>query len=501
MSRRKTREEHIADIAKHGKVELLGDYEKAHTRTTYRCLTHGEEHEALPYVIAQGGGLWCCNSKRLKTRDEHVAALAVFGKVELLGAYINSATRTLYRCLEHGEEHEASPRETAQGTGLVCCKSGGKGDENHGFKRAQKSYDQRLAKVGRCVRVGEYKGATTPILHRCLAHGEEHEAQPSNLYSGQGLICCRVAAREKTSARWIEEAASGYDARLAVHGKVLRLEPYAGMKTPILHRCLIHGEEHRAVPGQCLAGHGLKCCGIAVSKDTGAKRFEVSAISYDAELASFGKVERLEDYAGSHTPILHRCLIHREEHKSFPSDCRRGGGLKCCQRAAFSVDSIDFALEGSKRYEKAEETSLYIYELENHPGYLKPGIAKDLDFRSRCSNGEYGDLVAEWRRDLRLHVYLPEQVLLRATRLLAHCPPGLAGWVGATEVRRIDADALVGMAQELMDELDSCANPWEFAIAHGLLTPEQEKRAWVLIRAGVVSEAELAPERAGLCVA
>ena len=33
---------------------------------------------------------------------------------------------------------------------------------------------------------------------------------------------------------------------------------------------------------------------------------------------------------------------------------------------------------------------------------------------------------------------------------------------------------------------------WEFAIAHGLLTPAQEKRARVLIQAGVISEAELA---------
>ena len=47
-----------------------------------------------------------------------------------------------------------------------------------------------------------------------------------------------------------------------------------------------------------------------------------------------------------------------------------------------------------------------------------------------------------------------------------------------------------------MDEMDSCANPWEFAIAHGLLTPAQEKHAKELIRAGVLSEAEIA----GLCV-
>ena len=57
----------------------------------------------------------------------------------------------------------------------------------------------------------------------------------------------------------------------------------------------------------------------------------------------------------------------------------------------------------------------------------------------------------------------------------------------------MEADALVAMAQELMDEIDACTNPWEFAITHGLLTPAQEKRAQVLIRAGVVSEAELSP--------
>lgn len=278
-------------------------------------------------------------------------------------------------------------------------------------------------------------------------------------------------------------------AELAIHGRVELVGDYVNAKTKTLYRCLEHGEVHEALPNNLQQGGGLACCKRLPRESWNRQQFESAEKDYDAVLLRGGRLLRIGEYRGCGSPTEHLCLLHGEIRLATPSNCRKGRGLLCCKLAEAGTDTVDGALAGTHRFTKAEETSLYIYELANHPGYLKPGIAKDCDERA---DKEYGPQVCSWEREHRTFVFLPEQVLLKATRLVAHYPSALAGWDGFTEVRRIDADALVPMAQELMDELDSCANPWEFAIAHGLLTPAQEKRARVLIRAGVLSEAELA---------
>lgn len=304
---------------------------------------------------------------------------------------------------------------------------------------------------------------------------------------GEGLKCCKTAYLRAAGETRRKEAELTYDARLAEIGRLVRVGKYTGRRNPMKHRCLVHGEIHEAVAGNCLVGRGLACCGRQARFDRAEKQKAESKKKYQQRLASIGRAECLEEYIDVTTPILHRCLLHGELNYAKPKDLINGSGLACCRDNG--SDSIDHALSGTYRFANVEASSLYVYRLANHPGYLKPGIAKDCEARA---GKEYGPQVCSWERDHRTFVFLPEQVLLKATRLAAHCPSALAGWRGATELRRMDAGALVTMAQELMDELDGYANPWEFAIAHGLLTPAQEKRARVLIRFGVISEADLA---------
>ena len=502
MAPRKTREEHVVELAAFGKLELLGEYEGQNVKTLYRCIEHGVEQATTPKSAARGSGLQCCRraiAEKTQARQVAEAAatydadLASHGKAVRLETYINSTTKILHRCLIHGEIHPASPANARKGHGLKCCQGSGSGENNPNFIRARDSYDQKIAAVGRVVRVAEYESSQKPIAHRCLEHGEIHPVAPTAALAGNGLRCCKLAGIKKATTRSTAEAAGRYDEEIAAHGKVKRLAPYIQSNAPILHRCLIHGEEHLALPSTCRHGHGLQCCLNSKRAETIEKQRLNAAATYDADLASFGFMVRLEPYVKAHTPILHRCLLHGEEQLALPTNCRKGRKLGCCRRAVFGTDTLDNALAGTHRFETCCQTSLYVYSLSEHAGYLKPGIAKNSELRASCSQGQYGVLHAEWPRPHRTLVYLPEQVLLRATRLMAHCPPALKGWPGETEVRRIEADALVAMAQELMDEIDACTNPWEFAIAHGLLNPTQEKRAQALIHAGVVSEAALTP--------
>lgn len=354
------------------------------------------------------------------------------------------------------------------------------------MSHTQKHKD-RLAEHGRVELVGSYAGQRKKAFYKCLAHGDIFEAWPGNVARGEGLKCCKKAYLNEAGETRRKEAELTYDRRLAQIGRVVRVGKYTGRRDSLKHKCLIHGEVHEAVAGNCLVGRGLACCGRQARLDRAEKQKAKFSKEYPQRLASIGRVECLEEYIDATTPILHRCLLHGELSCARPKDLLHGSGLACCRDNG--SDSIEHALAGTNRFSKAEASSLYVYELINHSGFLKPGIARNCEARA---DAEYGPQVCSWERDHRTLVFLPEQVLLRATRLVAYCPSALAGWRGATEVRRMEADALVDMSQELMDELDSCANPWEFAIAHGLLTPAQEKRAQVLIRAGVTSEAELA---------
>ena len=431
-------------------------------------------------------------SVRAEASARYDAALAQHGRVVRIEPYAGNATKILHRCLLHGEEHLAYPSNASRGHGLRCCqKATNQATSAKKQAEAASVYDARLAQLGRIVRVEPYAGTDSTFLHRCLIHGEVHPCSPRAALRGQGLYCCRVAAAKTTAGRRLKRAAIKYDQTIKQFGRVERVEPYQGSIVPILHRCLIHGETHLSMPANCKKGLGLKCCWTATNQAGAASRMEKAASSYDAALARFGFMERLGDYLGAHTPILHRCLAHGEEQMARPTNCRRGRKLGCCRRAVSGHDSLENTLAGVQRCAAVEETGLYIYTLKNYPGFLKPGIAKDLDRRSAISDGEYGVLVAEWRRPSRTEAFLVEQALLKATRRQGQCPDELFRWPGASEVRRIDEAPLVELAQALIDELGFCANPWEFALAHRLLTAEQEPRAQALIQAGALSEAEL----------
>ena len=113
------------------------------------------------------------------------------------------------------------------------------------------------------IRIGEYEGDKEKILFRCLKHNEEHLAMPTNVKKGRGLACCKKAALEAMGRRRFETAKSEYDQRLAQMGVIERIDEYQGDGVPILHRCLIHNEEHLIRPGHALRPGRGACCRVA----------------------------------------------------------------------------------------------------------------------------------------------------------------------------------------------------------------------------------------------
>ena len=267
-----------------------------------------------------------------------------------------------------------------------------------------------------------------------------------------------------------------YKARLAEFGKVEALErfPYNGIHTKLLHRCLVCGNTKKIKPVNTLCGHGLGCkhprTDVEVELDEAARiarkgeesreRYEIGLAKkrqrgrekYEARLAEFGRVELIGEYLGRHTPTLHRCLVHGEEHKTRPADCIKGRGLKCCR------------LGGDTRKRLSSDptwanSSCHIYLAKVNGKYLKPGIAVDLEQRVKNDRKKFYtgyDFVSPVMT--RAGAWAIEQSLLR---LSAHAKPEVlepeySKWAGRTELRlktALPAHWYVEKFHELVEEL------------------------------------------------
>ena len=121
-------------------------------------------------------------------------------------------------------------------------------------KSKEADYDDRLARIGKAERVGQYTHQRTPTLHRCLLHGEIHKSRPNDLLMGHGMYCCGNGGSRVN-------AASLYDERLAKIGLCQRVEPYQTRRIAIQHKCLRHGKLFLQEPRRALEGRIPPCCG------------------------------------------------------------------------------------------------------------------------------------------------------------------------------------------------------------------------------------------------
>ena len=351
-------DERLSEI---GRLIRLEPYRNTETPILHRCLKHGMESEVRPANALKGRGMLCCKDELQKAdarrrsqeaADRYDEILASYGRLKRLEAYTGNHVPILHLCLKHNERHKTAPSRTIKGGGLICCRQHAVQEAaTRSIDKAAEEYDQKIAKIGKLQRIATYQGTKVPILHRCIAHGETGLIRPGNALSGYGLKCCRIASVRETGRQLRQDAAEKYDSRIAEFEKLLRLQDYVDSNTPILHRCLVHGEEALKAPSSALLGQGLDCCRRAANAKRIEEMRQKAAREYDAKIAEIGKVIRLEPYILSGTPILHRCLSHGEEQKSTPDTILAGSGLACCLLEARRATQRRRNREAADRYD------------------------------------------------------------------------------------------------------------------------------------------------------
>jgi len=459
-------------LAAIGRLIALEPYTNSKTPILHRCLEHGEKHRCSPNNALRGWGLRCCNRaaaqssrdrKKAEAAAKYHGKLAAIGRLIALEPYIDCKTPILHRCKKHGEVHLCRPSSALAGQGLWCCRiaaSQAMAAQSNAATAA--NYSGRLAAIGKLIALDPYIDSETPILHRCVKHGEEHQCKPAEALRGRGLRCCRLAAPREHGDSSIAKAAARYDEKLAAIGRFLRMEAYIDSKTPILHHCVKHGSRFKAPPTQLLSGHGLSCCRMASVHATAKRKNAKAAANYSERLAAVGKLVALEPYIDSKTPIRHRCIEHGEEHLARPRDTLSGYGLQCCSLAAPRQNTVSSVIFNPSESQLLAPCQFYVYSVKGDYKLAKPGVSKDHESRARRDKQLYGDLHAVWDLPTRRDALLIEGAILRDPSIPR--PSGLA-YVelgqGFTEIRRIAPAALVAHAQCLIDSLADHAGPWQ----------------------------------------
>lgn len=128
-NQRKSNEEFVEQLrAINPTIAPLDEYSKNNRKIRFRCMVCGNEWSTAAANVLSGRGCPECGklaggAKRRKTTAQVVAELAEKNpRVKLVGEYRYAREKTTFRCLDCGEEFEATPDNMLRGKGCPKCR-------------------------------------------------------------------------------------------------------------------------------------------------------------------------------------------------------------------------------------------------------------------------------------------------------------------------------------------------------------------------------------------
>lgn len=260
--RKKTHDEYVAELAiKNPTIEVVDKYINSSTKIKHRCLIHDVYWNITPNNALGGKGCPECHKERsaksrMHTHEWYVSELKQKNPmVEVVGVYSGYNVPIEHHCLIHDVYWNATPCNVLAGKGCKECMK-----EKVGKKLVKQhdAYVEELAIKNPTVEVvEEYINSQTPILHHCLIHDVYWKMSPANALNGQRCAKCKEEALRNTFAKshgqYVDEVA-------IVNPDIEVVGEYHNAYTPILHRCLIDGNEWIASPTCILMGKGCPVC-------------------------------------------------------------------------------------------------------------------------------------------------------------------------------------------------------------------------------------------------
>jgi len=256
-------------------ITLLGEYVNSQTKTQFRC-ENGHTWETTPNSVMGGRGCPHCYDKNQPLTKEIVNERITDRGITLLGEYMGAHTNTPFQCRE-GHTWSARPSNILQGKNCPHC--------DGQFPLSKEIVNERIAHRG-LVMLGEYTNTVTKTLFKC-SEGHTWEAPPGNVMGGNGCPLCYDKNHPLTTEIVNE--------RIADRGIVL-LDEYVNNHTKRRFQC---GEGHiwETVPAVLLRGGGCPTCAepgfdpnesailyyLAVTTDDGDTRYKIGITNLTVE--------------------------------------------------------------------------------------------------------------------------------------------------------------------------------------------------------------------------
>lgn len=258
----------------------------------------------------------------MRTHEEYINEVyEINPNIQVLGEYKKVKLKVLHKCLIHNIEWEALPSNILRGRGCPQCKL----DKISNKKRkTHKQYCEDLLKLNpNIIPLEEYKIGKVPIKHLCKIHNIEFECSPNYVLKGTGCPKCTKENRHKSKSMGHEKYLSFLKEN---NPRIIPLEEYYDINTPIMHLCSIHNEKWKTSPICVINGGGCPLC----HKERIAKSNTKTHQQYLNKLIEKGiDVEVLETYKGAKINIAHLCKIHNVIWYPMPCNVLSGKSLGC----------------------------------------------------------------------------------------------------------------------------------------------------------------------------
>ncbi len=196
-AKRKSHEQFVLDLSKvNSRIELLSDYEGAHTKVLCRCRNNPEhEWSAYPNNLLKGAGCPKCadvigGEKRKQATLKKYLPIFKKNNLELIGEYKGTYEDTLFKCLVCGIEFDAAPHKIVQGQkGCPCCTADSAGERkifqflyNQGIRYIpEMSFDGLVGWGNGPLRYDFYLPDYNTLIEY---HGSQHESPKYGYFGG-----------------------------------------------------------------------------------------------------------------------------------------------------------------------------------------------------------------------------------------------------------------------------------------------------------------------------
>lgn len=354
--KKKTHEEYVKELKrKNPTVEVIGMYDGANKRITHHCLKHDVYWEAIPSNVLYGTGCEMCRKEKFKMirTKTHSMYLSEIQKVNPtiapLESYIDASTPILHRCNIHNIEWKVTPDSILRGHGCQKCKSEKIGDS---FRKGHEKYVEELSQKHKNIKViGMYNNANSSILHKCKIDGYEWYAAPANILNGTGCPKCGGTLK-LTHDEYIKRLSS-------INPNIKVIGTYVNIKTPILHKCLIHNTEWSTTPSSTLQGCGCSKCGI--ENQTSKTRKSLDDYIRELKIINPNIICVDNKYINNSTRLRHKCLVDGHEWYAMPGNLLSGHGCPRCKssngekyiQSWLDIHNIEY--ESQKRFKDCKD--------------------------------------------------------------------------------------------------------------------------------------------------